>query len=216
MGVISFSAGIKLSARNIVTTIGKTNQMILHPQAKTEIPEIKFSIPYELCDGRTISDNTFSALFWLRRGLAEADPIDTYNAFMVCLQILARDWWDKKIASGCVPFEQPLMKCPHCRNDIPIMGKYPPITSLFREYIINEFGASKKDVQEVWGYRNAIAAHGNEPAISMDDFLKITELKFKAAQWAYQGINLALGLASSNAPKPSSNFFVTDALMHVD
>lgn len=218
LGIISFSAGIKLSAINIVPTIcgEKSNQMILHPQAKTEMPQVRFSIPKELYDDRSISDEIFAALFWLRRGLAEGDPIDTYNAFMVCLQILAKDWWDKKIASGCVPYEPQPIKCSHCGNDLPKTGKYPPITSLFREYIIREFGASKGEVKEVWGFRNAIAAHGNEPKIDADDFLKITELKFKAAEWAYQGINLALGLASSNAPKPSSNFFVTDALMHLD
>lgn len=219
LGILSYSAGIKLSAKNIVPTIfsEKGNQMILHAQMKTEMPQIRFVIPKELYDkDRIISDEVFSALFWLRRGLAEGDPIDTYNAFMVCLQILAKDWWDKKIASGCTPFEQPPTMCPRCGNDLPKRGQYPPITSLFREYIIREFGASKAEVKDVWSIRNAIAAHGNEPQIDADDFLKITELKFKAAAWAYQGINLALGLDSSGAPKPSSNFFVTDALMHLD
>lgn len=218
LGILSFSAGIKLCAKNIVPTIiGKnSNQMILIPQAKTEMPRVKFSIPNELYDSSTISDEIFSALFWLRRGLAESDPIDTYNAFMVCLQILARDWWDTGIASGCAPFEQPLLKCPHCKKDLPKIGRYPPITSLFREYVVSKLGASKGDAKEIWGFRNAIAAHGNEPSIDADDFLKITELKFKAAEWAYQGISLALGLTSGNALNPSSNFFVTDSLMHLD
>lgn len=218
LGILSFSAGIKLCAKNIVPTIiGKnSNQMILIPQAKTEMPKVRFSIPNELCNSATLSNEIFSALFWLRRGLAESDPIDTYNAFMVCLQILARDWWDKKISSGCAPFEQTPMKCPYCKNDLPNRGRYPPITSLFREYVVSELGASKGDAKEIWGFRNAIAAHGNEPSIDADDFLKITELKFKAAEWAYQGVSLALGLTSGNALKASSNFFVTDSLMHLD
>jgi hypothetical protein len=180
LGIVSFSAGKKLSAINIVYNIKNSEnyKMLLRPAIKTETPRNEFTTPKEFYDGRTISDEIFSALFWLRRGLAEGDPIDTYNAFMVCLQILAKDWWHKKIASGCVPYEQPPMKCPYCKNDLPRMGNDPSITSIFREYIVREFGASKKEVKDVWGFRNAIAAHGNEPKIDADDFIKITELKF--------------------------------------
>ncbi len=219
LGIISFCFGVKLSAWNIVLDV-KDDSGKLYPQTqrKIERPPTKFRVPDELIDGKVISSEIFNALFWLRRGLAERDPIDTYNAFMVCLQILAKDWWDKKIASGCIPYEPQPRKCPHCKEKLTNRGKYPPITSLFTQYVIREFGASKGDVDEVWGLRNAIAGHGDKSNIDADVFIKITDLKFRAAEWAYQGINLALGLdlTSDDTPKPSQDFFITDALMYLD
>jgi len=215
---MSFFAGAKLSARNIIPTIihESNNKMILQVQEKTERLPINFSIPEILCNSNAISPEVFTALFWLRRGLAERDPIDTFNAFTVCLQILANDWWDKKIASGYIPDKPAPIKCPHCKNDLPQLEKHPPISFLFREYITIELGVSRRDVKEVWSLRNAIAAHGDKPNINADDFIRLTELKFNAAEWAYQGINRALGLASDTVPKPSKDFFVTDALMYLD
>ena len=229
LGVISFCAGMKVSAINVIPTMtsGPSYQMVLHPKNKTERPKIKFSIPQELIEGRAPSSEIFTALFWLRRGLAEHDPIDTYNAFMVCLQILARNWWDKKLTSGCVMNKPQARKCPYCENELPLMEKcpkcdaslmseIPPTGFLFREYITTEFGVSRSKVKKVWGLRNAIAAHGNKIDIDADDFIGLTELKFDAANWAYQGINRALGLTSDSAPKPSQDFFMTDALMNLD
>lgn len=97
LGVVSYCGGVKLSGRNIVNTIieGSSFKAILHMTDRTQSPQIKFSIPQELIEDKIPSDEIFTALFWLRRGLAESDPIDTYNAFMVCLQILARVWWEK-------------------------------------------------------------------------------------------------------------------------
>ena len=229
LGFVSFCAGIKISARNVVPTItsDSTQKMTLSAQNKSETPPIRFEIPDELLDSSILSPRIFAALFWLRRGLAEQDPIDTYNAFMVCLQILARNWWDKKITSGGARNEPQPRKCPHCENELPLLEKcpkcdgdliseIPPSSFLFREYITTEIGASRSKIKKVWSLRNAIAAHGDKSDIDADDFIKLTELKKEAAIWAYQGINRALGLALDSAPKPSQDFFVTDALMNLD
>jgi len=196
LGVVSYCCGVKLSGRNIVNTIidGSNFKAILHMTDRTQCPQIKFSIPQELIENKVPSDEIFTALFWLRRGLAESDPIDTYNAFMVCLQILARDWFKKKYTQN----------------------KIPSISSQFEDYIITELKGDEDQVIKAWKKRNAIAAHGNKLNISADDLLGLTELKFEAANWAYKGINLALGLDLEKAPKPSQNFFVTDALMNLD
>jgi hypothetical protein len=229
LGVISFCAGKKLSARNVVPTItsGPTRIMKLDSQNKSEISPIPFVIPDELSDSDNLSPKVFAALFWLRRGLAERDPIDTYNAFIVCLQILARIWWDKKIASGCAMNKPQPRKCPYCENELPLMdkcpkcnkaiiSKIPPPTFLFKEYITSEFNVPLSEVNMVWRLRNAIAAHGDKVDIDADDFIRLTELKFDMALWAYTGIDRALGLALDRAPKPSQDFFMTDALMNLD
>jgi hypothetical protein len=196
LGIVSYCAGIKLSAKNIINTIidSPNFKAILNVTGRTQSPKIKFSIPQDLIDEKIPSEKIFTALFWLRRGLAESDPIDTYNAFMVCLQIIARDWWEKKNPESEIPGP----------------------TSLFKKYMITELGADSELVDKAWKKRNAIAAHGNKLNIDSDDFIGLTELKIEAAKWAYQGINRALGLNPDKAPRPSQIFFVTDALMNLD
>lgn len=174
LGIVSFCAGIKLRGVNIINTIvkGSSLEAILHAESRTQSPKIRFSIPQDLIDKIIPSDRIFTALFWLRRGLAESDPIDTYNAFMVCLQILARNWWETKNPGR----------------------QLPGPTSLFKEYITAELGADTDLVEKSWKKRNAIAAHGNKLNIDSDDLIGLTELKFEAANWAYKGINLAFGI----------------------
>ena len=197
LGVISYCAGIKLRAVNKVTMIiiGPNFKATIHPVSKSESPKIKFSIPTELVNGTVLSDEIYAALFWLRRGLAESDPINVFNPLMICLQILARNWFKKKNPQSQIP----------------------SITSLFKDYTITECGADPSIVDEVWKKkRNAIVAHGNKLIIDADDFIRLTELKFEVAVWAYRGINRALGLDLEKAPRPSQNFFVTDTIMNLD
>lgn len=196
LGIVSYCAGIKLRGMNIINTIIENSNFkaIINVTDKAQSPKIEFSIPQDLIDKIIPSDRIFTALFWLRRGLAERDPIDTYNSFMVCLQIMARNWWEMKNPGTEIPGP----------------------TSLFKNYITTELGADPDLVEKAWKKRNAIAAHGNKLNIGADDFLGLTELKFEAVNWAYKGINIALGLDLENAPKPSRNFFATDALMNVD
>lgn len=196
LGMVSYCAGTKLRGINIINTIidNSAFKAILNMTGRARSPKIEFSIPQDLIDHIIPSDKLFTALFWLRRGLAERDPIDTYNAFMVCLQIMARYWWETKNPGTAIPGP----------------------TFLFKQYTTTELGADPELIDKAWKKRNAIAAHGNKLNIDADDFIGLTELKFEAVNWAYKGINLALGLDLKNAPRPSQNFFATDALMNVD
>jgi hypothetical protein len=198
LGIVSYCAGIKLMAKNIINTIVKYPKFeaILTPTTMTQSPKIKIKIPRDFFDKKCPSEEIFTALFWLRRGLAQSDPIDTYNAFMVCLQILARDWWEKN-------HPQP-------------RSKMPTPTSLFKEYITTELKINADLVDRAWKKRNAIVAHGNKLNIDANDFIGLNELKFHAAKWAYTAINLALGFDLENAPRPSQNFFMTGAVRNID
>jgi hypothetical protein len=197
LGVVSFCAGIKMRAVNVITTRRNGSSFVttLNPVAKAQFPKVEFSLPHELCGDETLSDGILTALFWLRRGLAESDPIDTFNALMVCMQILARNWWEFRSVDG---------------------EHLPTPTILLSDYLIGEIGVTPNKVKMAWKKRNAIAAHGNKLNIDADDFMGLTELKFDAIGWAYKGINLALGLDPRNAPRPSQNLFMIPALMNLD
>jgi hypothetical protein len=197
LGVVSYCAGIKIKAVNIITTRRDGSNLVatLNAIDKAQFPKVDFSLPDELSGDETLSDEIFTALFWLRRGLAESDPIDTFNALMVCLQILARNWWElHKIEIDMLPTP----------------------TILFRDYLIKEIGVAPSQVKSAWKKRNGIAAHGNKLNIDANDFVGLTELKFEAIGWVYKGINLALGFDPKNAPRPSQNLFMTPALMNLD
>jgi hypothetical protein len=237
LGVVSYCAGTKLHGKNIVNTIieGSNFKAILNAIGRTQSPKIEFDLPQDLIDNIP-SDRIFTALFWLRRGLAESDPIDTYNAFMVCLQIIARDWWEKKNPGVEIPGPTFLFKEfittalggswvnvteNHRENRMHRIHfgiKHPlsHLLALFSSSRTRPLGEDLDLVEKAWKKRNAIGAHGNKLNINSDDFIGLTELKFEAAKWAYKGINLALGLDLENAPKPSQNFFVTAALMNLD
>lgn len=197
LGIVSYCAGIKVRAINIITTRRDGSNLVATANmiSKAQFPKVEFSLPQELFEGERLSDEIFTALFWLRRGLAESDPIDTFSALMVCLQILARNWWElgKK--------EDEMLPTP---------------TILFRDYLIKEIGVTPDQVKIAWKKRNAIVAHGNKINIDANDFMGLTKLKVDAIMWAYKGINLMLGLDRRNAPRPSQNLFMTPALINVD
>lgn len=206
LGLLSFFVGKKLSAVNIQpTTIGNEGQYlaILPMVARSSTPPVKVELTADI-EGLTPSDNVFSALFWLRRGLAERDPVENFSALMVCLQIMARH----------IVIQQPVERhCPSCGAKLETQE--PSITSLMRELIVSRLGAPLELFNRLWGARNAIVAHGNIPVTS-EVFLELTELKFDAAKLAFQSIKLALGIPLDSPPSPNQAFFVTDAFMYVD
>jgi hypothetical protein len=206
LGLISYCAGYKASAKNIITTItwGTQNQVVSGARDKAKEPKIKFSIPEGLINGE-LPEDLFAALFWLRRGLEEKDPIERFWAFTICLQILAR----KLILE--VPERN---KCPNCGEYLPI-NPYP-ISFQFKRLLISKLNTSGKVAKDIWSWRSKLVAHGGKINLSMEDYFELTDLNFKAAELAYQGINLALGLNSATAPRPSQNFFMTDVLMNLD
>jgi hypothetical protein len=159
-------------------------------------------------NANTPSDKVFAALFWLRRGIAERDPLDTYSALMICLQILACDCnlLTKKPESKSI-------NCPSCKTEISISIS---ISSLVKELITNELNAPEELADRIWTLRNKLVAHGNKTPLDADTFIELTELKFSAAELAFNGVSLAMGLDYRIAPALHKSFFVTDALMYLD
>ncbi len=207
LGLLSFFLGTKLSAVNMqYTTIGKEEghySKILPSSARTSTPSIIMKFPADL-EGISPPDDVFSALVWLRRGLAERDPVETFSALMVCLQIMARH----------IVIQQPLER--HCSScGAKLETQEPSITSLMRELIISRLGATLELFNRLWRARNAIVAHGNQP-LTPEVFLELTELKFDAATLAFKSVKLGLGMPLDSPPYPNQAFFVTDAFMYVD
>lgn len=196
LGILSFFSGIKLSAAHPQFT----NMQDPAHQVKTLLTigrgEGKFNLDFlkakDFCmRGNVPSDKVFSALFWLRRGIAERDPIETYSSLMICLQILARD-------------------CGILTNN----GN--SISSLFKELLVEKLSASDDLADGIWRMRNKVVAHGNKTPLDADTFIELTQLKFPAAELAFKGVGLALGLDSVNTPTLHQGFNVTDALMYLD
>lgn len=206
LGLLAFFIGIRCSALHPQTTIRKNGEYVqIRPVIRrSDTPwMVILSLPPKL-DSINFSDIAFSALFWLRRGLAERDPIETFSAFMVCLQIIARH---------VVVLEPSKRYCPSCRTEL--WAEEPSITSLVQELIVSRLGASQELFDKLWKARNAVIAHGNLP-VTPEIFLDLTELKFEAAKLAFQGIKLIIGIPFDSPQSPGQHFFKTDAFMYVD
>lgn len=206
LGLLSFFVGSKLSAVNIQsTTIGNEGQYssILPAVERSSTRPVKVEFPADL-KSIVPSENVWSALAWLRRGLSERDPVENFSALMVCLQIMARH----------IVIQQPVERhCPSCGAKLETQE--PSITSLMRNLTVSKLGASPELFKRLWNARNAIVAHGNLP-LTPDVFRKLTELKFDAAKLAFQSIKLGLGIPLDSPPSPNKAFFVTDTFMYVD
>jgi hypothetical protein len=204
--IFSFIAGAKLSAINIQpTTINEKGEysQILHISHRSEVPPSDILFP-SLIENIKIPDEVFSALFWLRRGLAERDPIENFSSLMVCLQIIARYLSTKK----------PVIRhCESCGAELDMQD--PSITSMMRELIVTKLGAKQELFERIWKARNAISAHGNRPVTPVV-FIELTELKFDAVNLAFGSIKLSLGIPLNSPPSPNPMYFVTDAYMYVD
>lgn len=206
LGLLSFFSGIKLSAINMqYTTIGKDGKYskTFPSSARSYTSSVTINFPDSL-EGINIPEDVFSALFWLRRGLAERDPVENFSALMVCLQIMARH----------IVVQKPTTQlCPSCGTKLESQG--PSITSLMRELVVTRLGASPELFERLWKTRSAIIAHGNQP-VTPEIFLELTLLKFDAAKLAFQSIKLSLGIPLDSPPSPDQALFITDAFMYVD
>ncbi len=206
LGLLSFFVGMKFSAINMqYTTTGTEGQYskVLPSSARSSTPTVTIKFPDDL-ESTVLPGDIFSALFWLRRGLAERDPIENFSALMICLQIMARH----------IVMQQPIARhCPSCGAELEVQE--PSITSLMRELVVSRLRATSKLFDRLWKARNAIVAHGNRP-VTAEVFLELIELKFDAATLAFQSIKLGLGMPLDSPPLPNQAFFVTDAFMHVD
>lgn len=207
IGLLSFFIGIKLSAINIQYTTTdnvKTLQKILPVSSKSLRLPIKVELPEITENSQTLPEDIFSALFWLRRGLSERDPIENYSALMICIQIMARH---------LVNLEPNKKSCPSCGAELETQP--PSITLLTRTLLVSKLGAPDALYERLWKARNAIVAHGNIP-ITAEVFLELTDLKFEAANLAFKSIKLGLGMPLDSPPSPNPSYFITDAFMHVD
>ncbi len=198
LGLLSFFVGAKLSfvhLQVITVTEERHYKKILPSASRSSMPILKVELPPKL-DTDAVPDDIFSALFWLRRGLAERDPIDTFSALMVCLEIMARH----------IVREKP-ERCPTCGSQ--------SITAIMREFIVSQLGANPTLFKRLWKARNAAIAHGGKP-ITAEVLLELTELKFDTAVLAFQSIKLGFGMPPDSPPLPNQGFFVTDAFMYLD
>lgn len=206
LGMLSFLAGVRLVAIYTQTTTVEDSGSLstkLEPLGRADHTKLPFSLPANPFDGRTPTDNVFIALFWLRRALAERDPLDTYAALMVSLQAIERELVQSK------PVER---RCSKCGN---VTIEHAGVTAMVRELVVEKLGASPEQFNSFWRVRNAVVAHGNQ-SVSAGTFLQLTELKFEAARLCYKGIKLAMGLPPDGPPHIDPSFFVTSALMYVE
>ncbi len=91
-------------------------------------------------------------MLWLRRGLAEHDPIVTFSSLMVSLEIMSR----LKSSIGAT-----LLHCEKC-GQICGHSEYH-ITASMRDFLVNSLGCTTQKFNELWNARNAVVAHGEKP-----------------------------------------------------
>ncbi|MFH1219994.1 MAG: hypothetical protein V1694_06030 [Candidatus Eisenbacteria bacterium] len=206
LGMLSFLAGLRLAALHTQTTHiqeGGSMSTCLHPLGRAGETRTPLHFPEDPFGGRTPTNNIFISLFWLRRALAERDPLDTYAAVMVSLQAIAREVVQLK------PAERRCSKCGH------LTPEDPGVSAMVRELLVGKLGATPDQFAQLWKTRNAVVAHGNQP-VDAGTFLRATELKFEAVDLCYKGVKLAMGLPLDGPPRPDQSFFVTSALMYVE
>jgi hypothetical protein len=205
LSLLSFSAGLKLSAIHIQPTIMHDGhyRVILRTVDRTSVPKLKIEFPNNL-NAINPNNQIFSAMSWLRRGLAEHDPVDTFSAFMVCIQIIAIQIVNKHSSE---------ITCPECGAKLG--NTQQSITSQVKELLVSKLGASNQLYKRMWKARNAVIAHGNVP-ITPDVIIELTNLKFEAANLAYKAIKLSLGMPLDSPPSPNQSLFITDAFMYID
>jgi hypothetical protein len=205
LGMLSFLAGMRLVAAHTqtVTQEGDKVSVSLHPVGRAGDTSTPLEFPDNPFEGRTPSDNVFISLFWLRRALAERDPLDTFAAAMVSIQAIARE---------LVPATPVARACPKCGHSI---TEDAGVSAMVRELVVRKLGAPPDLFVKLWKARSAVIAHGNQP-VDAGTFLRLTELKFDAVALCYRAIKLALGLAPDGPPGPAPWFFATSALMYVE
>lgn len=206
LGMLSFLAGTRLAAINTQTLHLQKPRRVsvdLHPIGRAGETRTPLRLPGNPFGGRTPSDNVFTSLFWLRRALADRDPLDTFAAAMVSIQAVARELVSPKPVTRCCP------KCGHSTNED------PGVSAMVRELLVDKLGAAPELFATLWKARNAVVAHGNQ-SVDAGTFLHLTELKFDAVDLCYKAVKLAMGLPLEGPPSPAPSFFVTDALMYME
>jgi len=189
LGLLSFCTGLKLSKVALQLLTSKNGEIfhtILPMGSRAPSPPRRHQIPAEILTGKEISEAVYSALFWLRRGLAERDPIETFSALMVSLQIMASE-----------------------------LGPLHKVTPCVRCLVTEVLKEEKILFDDLWNMRNAVVAHGNK-TVTAEVLVKLTELKFEAGRLVYKALNLALDIPEDRLVKPDAAFYITDTFMYDD
>lgn len=208
LGLLSFCVGIKLTAVNIryITNSRRKKRYskLMPVDSRDSMPKLSLRLSPEINKAIKPNDNVFSALFWLRRGLAERDVIKNFSALMISLQIMARRLDQKQPGRQSYPSRGASTEPP-----------VPDLTSLMRELVVSKLGASPGLFERLWEARNAAVAHGNR-AFTPEIFIELTELKFDAAVLAFRSIRLGFATPKDAPPSPDRSFSLTDALTYAD
>jgi hypothetical protein len=207
VGILSFCAGTKLQAiqrQYCIRPDERTVSQILGPGSRSGEQKNKFVIPSSLMISKATSDEVFSALFWLRRGMGEVDPLVSFSALMLSLQISAR---------AIIEVQTNEEICPKC-GEVVAQTKEGD-TALVKRLLTEKLGADPKTAKKLWEYRNAVIAHGGKQ-VTAEIVVALTEAKFEAGTFAYKALGLALNIEPSECPAPTHSFFVTDAFMNLD
>jgi hypothetical protein len=198
VGMLSFAFGQRIGAvHQQIVKVRHNGQMSvgLHPERKSYGP-IKVELSDALMSAKP-SDATFDALFWLRRGLNEADHLDAFAALMVCLEVLAR---------AHMPMEMQVHRCGSCGEEVGRRSTAPV------RVLLTQLGATIEQCERMLRARNAVVAHGNE-SVTSPVIQDVVELKFDAAVFAFKGLKLSLGLPINGPPHPGQPFFMTDTFL---
>jgi hypothetical protein len=209
VALVSFFAGVTVVVAHPQTTTRQSDghaRCLLRPTGRSEAPKVEFSLSDAQLMSLSPHPTIFSALFWLRRGMAERDALETFSALMVCLQILARD---------AVSLAPTRTFCTSCGAETEI--KPASISSIVREYVVGTLGESDELFNRMWKVRNVVTAHGNRD-VTPEVLLELTELKLAAATLCCKGVKLALGLDPAMPPNPDPSFpsfFATDYQLYM-
>ncbi|MGD9116732.1 MAG: hypothetical protein PVJ61_06100 [Dehalococcoidia bacterium] len=208
LGLLSFYVGTKLTAVNIRYTTNdnrkKRYSKLMPVDSRDSMPKLSLRLPSEINKAIKPNDNVFSALFWLRRGLAERDVIKNFSALMISLQIMARRLDQKQPGRQSYPSRG-------AGTEPPV----PDLTSLMRELVVSKLGASPGLFERLWKARHAAVAHGDRPP-TPEAFIELNELKFEAAVLAFQSIRLGLGIPKDSPPSTGQAPALTDAFTYID
>lgn len=207
LGALSFHTGLRFSAIEAQTAMAQPDGSYathLEATSKSHPSKVALEIPEVPFNGRVPSQELFSAMFWLRRGLSSRDSLETYGALMVALQSIARE----VVTIGTVE-----VRCRKCGERFE--RRPSSITSLVRALVVERLGKPVDLFERMWRARNAITAHGNA-VVTASVFLELTELKYEAIELCFRGLKYALGMRVDEPPHAHQYVFVSSAMMYVD
>lgn len=203
LSLASFAIGERLTGRHQQVSVSKGGgaySVGLHPQRKWADEPRAISLDPSLCAARP-SEDTFKALFWLRRGLSDRDPLDAFAALVVSLEILSSVLLDP---------ESLVSRCPQCQAET---GKRT--TASVKRLVVEVLGGTPELFKRLWDARNAVVAHGSR-SVTADVLLEVVELRFDAIQLVFKALATALNLSPKTAPRPSPIVMVADPFLSAE